>query len=70
MEQNKIGKPERVTQNRIIQLFKNELGYTYLGNWEEETRVQPIEVIKVFLTDNSQILKSLVYLLETCKPFN
>ncbi len=26
---------ERQTQNRVVQLFKEELGYTYLGNWEE-----------------------------------
>lgn len=31
-----IGKPERVTQNRIIQLFQDELGYNYLGDWEHQ----------------------------------
>ena len=40
---NNIGKSERESQNRIIQLFKNELQYTYLGNWEEQSRTQPIE---------------------------
>jgi len=30
-----IGKIERETQNRIITLFLKELGYRYLGNWEE-----------------------------------
>lgn len=40
---NVIGKPERSTQNRIIQLFQNDLGYTYLGDWQEEVRTQPIE---------------------------
>ncbi len=38
-----IGKPERDSQNRIIDLFKNELGYTYLGDWEEEPRISPVE---------------------------
>jgi len=38
-----IGKSERVTQDRIIELFQNELGYTYLGDWEEQQRTQPIE---------------------------
>ncbi len=30
----KIGAIERVTQNRLIGLFKQVLKYTYLGNWE------------------------------------
>jgi type I restriction enzyme R subunit len=38
-----VGKTERVTQNRIIQLFQKELNYRYLGNWEDEVRTQPIE---------------------------
>lgn len=29
-----IGKPERVTQNRVVDLFRDELSYDYLGNWE------------------------------------
>ncbi|MDF1866361.1 MAG: HsdR family type I site-specific deoxyribonuclease [Saprospiraceae bacterium] len=50
---NLIGKPERVSQNRIIQLFQRELGYTYLGDWEEEVRTQPIEetILKNYLLD-------------------
>uniref|UniRef100_UPI0040494290 type I restriction endonuclease subunit R n=1 Tax=Flavobacterium sp. TaxID=239 RepID=UPI0040494290 len=40
---NNIGKSERETQNRIVALFKNELDYTYLGNWEDQQRTQPIE---------------------------
>ncbi len=46
-----IGKKEIVTQRRVIQLFKNELGYRYLGNWEEETRSSPLEtnLLKSFL---------------------
>lgn len=30
-----IGKIERETQNRVIAIFEKELGYRYLGNWEE-----------------------------------
>jgi type I restriction enzyme R subunit len=46
-----IGKPERVSQNRVIQLFQKELGYAYLGNWEEGNRTQPIEedLLKAYL---------------------
>ncbi len=33
---NAVGSPERVTQNRIIALFQNELAYAYLGNWQYE----------------------------------
>lgn len=34
---------ERTTQQRIIQLFQR-LGYTYLGNWEEQSSNRNIEV--------------------------
>ena len=30
-----IGAIERVTQNRLVNLFKGVLKYTYLGNWEK-----------------------------------
>ena len=30
-----IGKPERETQHRVIQLFREELGYRYLGDWSD-----------------------------------
>ena len=40
---NNIGKSERETQNRIVELFKNELDYDYLGNWEDQQRTQPVE---------------------------
>ena len=39
-----IGKSERISQNRIIQLFQDKLKYQYLGNWQDELRTQPIEV--------------------------
>jgi len=32
---NGIGKPEIVTQKRIIALFRDELGYQYLGDWTD-----------------------------------
>jgi type I restriction enzyme R subunit len=52
MPENNIGKPERATQNRIVQLFQADLNYEYLGDWEEEMRTQPIEenLLYKFLT--------------------
>ena len=32
---SKVGLIERATQNRIVQLFQEQLHYDYLGNWEE-----------------------------------
>ena len=29
-----VGQIERITQNRVVKLFREQLGYTYLGNWE------------------------------------
>ena len=40
---SKIGQLERETQNRVIKLFKEDLGYTYLGNWEEREGNSNIE---------------------------
>ena len=38
-----IGQLERITQNRIIDLFQKELGYRYLGNWEERESNSNVE---------------------------
>jgi type I restriction enzyme R subunit len=32
---NDIGKPERITQQRVIKLFVEELGYRYLSDWSD-----------------------------------
>jgi len=32
-----IGQPERATQNRVIRLFRDELGYRFLGDWTDRT---------------------------------
>ena len=38
-----IGKPERITQNRVIDLFQDELGYRYLGDWQDREGNSNIE---------------------------
>jgi type I restriction enzyme R subunit len=38
-----VGKPERFTQNRVVELFQHELDYHYLGNWEKREGNRNIE---------------------------
>jgi len=38
-----VGDIERITQNRVVKLFKEKLGYTYLGNWEDRQNNRNIE---------------------------
>ena len=38
-----LGQPERVTQNRVIDLFRDELGYRYLGDWTDRDGNSNIE---------------------------
>ncbi|MBW4680594.1 MAG: HsdR family type I site-specific deoxyribonuclease [Microcoleus vaginatus WJT46-NPBG5] len=38
-----VGQIERITQNRVIKLFQEQLGYRYLGNWERRTNNRNIE---------------------------
>ena len=39
-----VGQLERITQNRIVQLFQSELGYRYLGNWHDRANNRNIDV--------------------------
>ena len=38
-----VGDVERKTQDRIIELFRDKLGYEYLGNWEDRPNNSNIE---------------------------
>jgi len=51
---NDIGKPERATQNRVIALFRDELGYRYLGDWADRDGNSNVEegLLKAYLTRN------------------
>ena len=45
-----VGKTERITQNRVIRLFHEELGYRYLGNWTDRPNNSNIE--ETLVTDH------------------
>lgn len=49
-----VGQIERLTQDRIVKLFKDELKYTYLGNWEDRPNNSNIEesLLTDYLTEN------------------
>lgn len=38
-----IAPPERVTQQRVIALFRDELKYDYLGDWHDRNNNRQIE---------------------------
>lgn len=38
-----VGQIERITQNRVVNLFQTHLGYRYLGNWEYRNNNRNIE---------------------------
>jgi type I restriction enzyme R subunit len=40
---SKVGQNERNSQNRVVELFVNELGYQYLGDWQERENNSNIE---------------------------
>ncbi|TRZ52725.1 type I restriction endonuclease subunit R, partial [bacterium] len=60
-----IGQPERVTQNRVIALFRDELGYRYLGDWTDREGNSNVEekLLTAYLTKHgytvAQIAKAL-----------
>ena len=45
-----VGKTERITQNRVVRLFHEELGYRYLGNWTDRPNNSNIE--ETLITDH------------------
>ena len=47
-----VGQPERATQNRVIALFRDELGYRYLGDWIDRDGNSNIEedILSAYLT--------------------
>lgn len=72
----KVGSIERITQNRVVKLFQEELGYTYLGNWEENRENNNIEeeYLTAYLLKNgyndAQITKAIYELKTTANNFS
>ena len=66
-----IGQTERATQNRVITVFRDELGYDYLGNWQDRPNNSNIEdsLLTNYLTTQgynpAQIVKTLYELRST-----
>ncbi|KCZ72790.1 type I site-specific deoxyribonuclease, HsdR family [Candidatus Methanoperedens nitroreducens] len=48
-----VGQKERLTQNRVVTLFQKQLGYEYLGNWEDRENNINIEedILRKYLTE-------------------
>lgn len=66
---SQVGQIERKTQNRVVKLFKDTLGYNYLGSWQDREGNANIEVD--LLTDwlkrqghDENIIKKALYELE------
>src|SRR5690554_2502606 len=39
-----VGQRERATQQRVVEFFQTELGYRYLGNWQDRDGNKNIDV--------------------------
>ncbi|MEH2337866.1 type I restriction endonuclease subunit R [Nostoc sp.] len=59
---SQFAQPERQTQNRIVQLFQQQLSYRYLGNWQDRPNNSNIEtdILTAFLCDKQGYSNSLI----------
>jgi len=73
---SKVGSKERDTQNRVVRLFRDELNYTYLGNWEYRDNNSNVEetLLTAYLQkqgyDTAQINKAIYALTSTANNFS
>lgn len=53
---------ERITQNRVVKLLQEQLGYSYLGDWEERESNSNIEegLLKEYLLSTKKYSESLI----------
>ena len=65
---NRIAEKEILTQKRLIELFKNDLSYIYVGDWKERSKNNNIEEDFLYKNlkkrgyDDVQISKSIDHL--------
>ena len=45
-----VGAFERITQNRVVKLFEQQLEYRYLGNWQDNPNNKYLCKINCILT--------------------
>lgn len=59
---SRVGQIERITQNRVIELFQKQLGYEYLGNFEDNENNTNIEesVLKKYLLGTGKYSEELI----------
>lgn len=59
---SKVGQPERATQNRVIALLTQKLGYQYIGNWYNRANNSNIEtdLLTAFLRDRQKYPPELI----------
>ena len=64
-----VGDPEIQTQQRVIALFRDHLGYSYLGNWEKREHNRNIEpdFLKRFLTRQGRVPGLITKVLDNLK---
>ena len=67
---NYVGKPERVTQNRVIAIFRDQLNYRYLGDWSDRPDNSNIEekLLAGYLTGvgySAEQISRAIYLFKT-----
>ena len=55
---SRIGKSERMTQKRVVALFRDELKYRYLGDWSDRDNSNIDEKL---LSDDELFSKSMPY---------
>jgi type I restriction enzyme R subunit len=76
MANGEVGQIERKTQARVVKLFRDTLGYTYMGNWEDRPDNSNIEedLLTNYLTRKgyspTHITKALYELQVTANNYN